>query len=231
MNNTVTQTETRQVSGFEQVAIRGNTCSARVYITQGVQEGLTIEAPPEYLRRLHSEVKGGRLTIRLEGSWLQALEDALSTCLNKPAIIYRLDVCHLTHLEVQCADFVHAPRLETTYLHVKLNGTGDFNIDWLAAESLEVRHSGAGILRVSGQVEEQTVILNGAGSYLAANLESQRARVRITGPSLARMHISEVLEVTLRGPGCLEYSGDANVSQRISGPGEIVQVAKAGELS
>jgi hypothetical protein len=228
MNNTVTQTETRKVSGFDRVAISGNTCSARVYITQGEQEGLTIKAPPEYLRRLRSEVKGGRLTVRLEGSWLQELEDALSTCLNKPAIIYHLDVCHLTHLEVQCADFVHAPRLETTYLHVKLNGTGDFYIDWLAAESLEVRHAGAGILRASGKVEEQAVTLSGAGSYLAANLVSQRARVRITGPSLARMHVSEALEATLRGPGCLEYSGDANVSQRISGPGRIVQVVRTG---
>jgi len=41
MNMAHFQTETRQVSGFEQVSIRGNTCSAQLFLTQSEQEELS----------------------------------------------------------------------------------------------------------------------------------------------------------------------------------------------
>lgn len=229
MNTTHIQTETRQVSGFERVLIRGNTCSAQLFISQGEQEGLTIEAPPEYLDRLHSQVKDGKLTVRLRGNWLQELEDALATCLNRPHIIYYLKVRKLTSLEVQCAYRVHATRIETPHLRLRLNGAGDLKLDWLSAESLEVHHSGTGTLRISGQVEQQSVVLDGVGSYLALGLESRRARLRLSGAGLARVRVSEELDARLRGVGALEYSGQPRVSQRISGSGRVVHIAYASE--
>jgi len=221
-----TYIETRRVKGFDQVAIRGNTCSAQIFITQSEHEGLTIEAPIEHLQQLRSEVKDRKLTVRLGGSWLQELEYALTTCLNKPHIIYHLDVRELTYLEVQCAYKVHAPRLETSHLRVKLNGTGDFRLDRLSANTLEVRHSGCGIIQISGQVEEQTIVLNGIGSYVSPGLDSQRARVHIKGTGTARVHVNQALDATLRGLGNLEYSGIADVHKRISGPGQILHVAE-----
>jgi hypothetical protein len=229
VNKRYTQTETRQISDFDQVSIKGNTCSAQVLITQGQQEGLTIEAPPEYLDRLRSEVKDRKLTVRLQDSWLQELEDALATCLNRPHILYRLTVRQLTYLEVQCAYIVHSSRIETPHLHAKLNGTGDFKLDWLWAETLEVHHSGSGTMRISGQVEEQTVVLNGVGSYLAPRLDSQRALVRISGTGLARIQVSQTLDARLRGVGILEYSGHPTVSKRISGPGQVLHIADVGK--
>lgn len=229
MNKTYTQTETRQISDFDRVSIKGNTCSAQLLITQGPQEGLAIEAPPEYLDRLRSQVKDGKLTVRLQGSWLQELEDALATCPNKPHILYRLTVRQLTYLEVQCAFSVHSSGIETPRLQVKLNGTGDFKLDWLSAETLEVHHSGSGTMRISGQVEEQTVVLNGVGSYIAPRLDSQRARVRISGTGLARIQVSQALDARLRGVGILEYSGHPTVNKRISGPGQVLHIANVRE--
>ncbi len=229
MKDRHTETETWQVSSFDQVAIRGNTCSAQVLITQGEQEELTIEAPLEYLHRMRGEVKEGKLTVRLQGSWLQELEDALATCINRPPILYHLKVRKLTQLEVQCAYLVHASRIETPHLHIRLNGTGDFKLDWLTAETLEIYHGGAGTMRISGQVENQKVMLNGAGSYIAPGLDSQHASVRITGMSLARVHVNDALEVTLRGMGSLEYSGRADVRKRVSGLGRVVHIEKASE--
>jgi hypothetical protein len=229
MNTTHIQAETRQVSSFDRVSIRGNTCSAQLFISQGEQEDLTIEAPPEYLNRLHSQVKDGKLTVRLRGSWLQELEDALTTCMNRPHIVYHLKVCELTSLEVQCAYRVHASRIETPYLRLRLNGTGDFKLDWLSAESMQVHHSGTGTLRISGQVEQQSVVLDGVGSYLALGLESRRARVRLSGAGLARVRVSEELDASLRGVGALEYSGQPRISQRISGAGRVVHIVNASE--
>ncbi len=224
-----TYSETRQVSDFDQVSIKGNTCNAQLFITQGKREGLTIEAPPEYLHRVRSEVRGGKLTIRLEGSWLQELEDAITSCLNKPHIIYKLVVREITQLEVQCAYIVQSSRIETPHLRVKLNGTGDFKLDWLSAKNLDIQHNGTGIMRISGQVDEQTIVLNGVGSYIAPGLECQRACVRMSGTGRARVHVEQMLDATLRGVGILEYSGHPAVSKRISGPGQILQVANVSK--
>ena len=226
MHKIHTITETRPVNDFDRVSIRGNTCSAQLLITQGEQEGLRIEAPPEYLDRLRSEVKERKLTIRLDGSWRQQLEDALTTCMDSPPIIYHLDVRELTSLEVQCAYSVHSPRIETPHLHVKLNGTGDFGLDWLSAQTVEIHHTGTGTMRISGQVEKQTVVMNGAGSYLAAELDSERARVRMRGSGMARLQVSQSLDAILRGVGLLEYSGNPTVSKRITGPGQVLRIAR-----
>lgn len=229
MNKPYIETETRQILDFDKVSIKGNTCSAQLFITQSQQEGLIIEAPPEYLARLRSEVKDRKLTVRLQGSWLQELEDALSTCLDRPQIIYRLTVRKLTYLEVQCAYSVHSSRIETPHLHVKLKGTGDFKLDWLTAETLEVHHFGSGVMRISGQVERQIVELNGAGSYIAPTLESLHARVRMRGVGTAQVHVNQSLEASLRGVGSLKYSGHPTVSKRIFGPGQVLRVANVSE--
>jgi hypothetical protein len=227
MDTPYMETETRQVSDFDQVSIRGNTCNAQLFICQGEQEGLILEAPPEYLRRLRSEVKHGKLSVRLQGSWLQELEEALAPCLNKPHIIFSLQLRRLTSLEVQCAYSVHAPRIETPHLKVKLNGAGDFKLDWLEAERLEVHHSGSGTIRICGQVEEQTVALNGVGGYIATGLDSQRAQVRISGAGSARIQVSQILEAHLRGMGTLEYSGGALVHKQVSGMGQVRCIVNA----
>jgi hypothetical protein len=219
-------TETRDVSGFNQVSIRGNTCSAEVVITQGDREGLTIKAPAEYLRRIQSRVAKGKLTLRLVGTWLEELQDALSTCMNRPKIVYILYVSDLTGLEVQCASIVRVERIETPHLFIKFDGTGDFRLGWLAAESLDVHHSGLGMMRIAGQVEEQSVLLNGVGSYNAAELASQRARVRLTGAGMVRLHVTHSLDATLRGTGSLRYSGNAQVHKHVSGPGQILHVSE-----
>lgn len=231
MNEMRTETELRLLSGFEQVSLWGNTCSAQLFIVQGEQEGLAIEAPPEYLRRVRSEVKDGKLTIRLKGNWLQELEDALSSCADRPPIIYRLTVRELTGLDVQCASMVYSSRIETPHLSIKLNGLGDFRLDWLTAEKLEVQHSGAGVMRVSGRVDEQNILLTGIGSYLAPELDCLRAGVRMSGAGVARLHVRQSLDINLRGVGSLEYSGDPVVRKRVSGPGQVKFVQSNSRLS
>lgn len=229
MNKNYIETEIRKVSGFDQVSIKGNTCSTQIFITQGDVERLTIEAPLDYIHRLTSEVRDRMLTVRLGGNWLQELQEALANSLDRPHLIYRLEIREITFLEVQCAALVHLPKIETSNLRVKLNGIGDLCLDWLSAKKVEVYHAGSGNIRITGQVEEQTVVLNGLGVYIAPELESQRACVRISGTGMARINVHKDLDARLRGLGSLEYSGDAIVRSQISGPGQILKVAKASE--
>jgi len=226
MNKTYIEMDTRQIKDFDQVSVRGNACSTRLFINQGEQESLIIKAPQEYLPRVRSEVRGKKLTIRLAGSWLQELEDAISTCLRKPHIIYCLTVRELTYLNVHCAESVQLSRIETPHLRIRLNGTGDFCLDQLLSRKLDVSHFGSGVMRISGQVEQQAVVLNGLGSYIAPGLDSQRAQIRISGTGAVRVHAEQELDAMLRGVSLLEYSGEPTVIKRISGPGRVLHIKK-----
>ncbi len=61
--------ESREVSGFERVALRCPAGEAVLIITQGEKEALTIRARQKIASRIKTEVKGGRLTITTGGTW------------------------------------------------------------------------------------------------------------------------------------------------------------------
>jgi len=54
-------------------------------------------------------------------------------------------------------------------------------MDSLTASDLVVTVSGAGNVELAGEVEAQEVNLNGLGNYVAPDLESQAATMRISG--------------------------------------------------
>ena len=128
-------TESREVSNFDRVFLRDY---GELVITQGEQESLTIETHPDVLPQIKTEVRDGKLDIRIGGSWLDKLGHALSTGLTRQWIKYSLTVKKLTGLEISGAARVKASDIETDRFALKLSGTGQVNIEALSAEVLEV---------------------------------------------------------------------------------------------
>jgi len=221
MDHESIMTEHRPVGGFDRVSLRGNACSTSLLILQGEKEGLTIEAPPGYLHRLSSEVTDRRLLLRLGGTWLQELEDAINSRYERPPIRCRLLVHQLTGLEIQCASLVCVPSLKTQNLQVKMNGAGDLRFGRLDAGSLEIEHNGTGTVRICGMVDQQAVRLNGMGDYLADDLVSSQAIVRIQGAGMARVRVDQALDAGIRGMGVLEYTGNPKLKKQIAGLGQV----------
>ncbi len=63
-------TETRDVTGFSSVALRG---LGDATLIQGAEEGLVIEADEEIISRIRSEVRDGRLVLGLDLAWWEWL--------------------------------------------------------------------------------------------------------------------------------------------------------------
>ena len=91
-----------------------------------------------YASRIKTEVRDGKLDIRIGGSWLDKLGHALPTGLTRQWIKYSLTVKKLTGLEISGAARVKASDIETDRFALKLSGTGQVNIEALSAEVLEV---------------------------------------------------------------------------------------------
>ncbi|MFN2179476.1 MAG: GIN domain-containing protein, partial [Candidatus Promineifilaceae bacterium] len=139
-------TETRPVSGFSAVSLRG---MGSVIIDQNGSESLQISADDNFLPYLKTEVRGDTL-------YIEASDDA-------EGVVFT----NVTDLTFR----INAAALEA----IELAGAGSIEVNDLDTETWRVTVPGAGSITVSGRTAEQTVEMEGAGSYNAENLESQEA--------------------------------------------------------
>lgn len=210
--------ESREVGGFDRVELRDY---GELVISQGDSEALTVEAHPEVLSAIKSEVENGKLTLRIDRTWLERLSDSLRNGLSRHRVLYTLTLNDLHELSILGAGKVKASEIESDTLKITLSGAADLRIPSLNVEILTVDMPGAGRVAVSGHTIEQEVTITGAGSYDASKLESRDARVVISGAGKASLWVEGELDVRLSGIGAVEYYGDPTLNQAITGLGKV----------
>ena len=215
MSTNDVRTETREVSDFDRVALAG---FGQLVITQGDQESLAIEAPQDMLGRIETKVEDGRLTIGFKRTWMDWIDDVLTVGLSGKPVRYNLTVKRLSNLLIMGAARVQITGLKTGQLVVDLRGTGEIRIASLDAEHLDVRLPGAGAVRVTGRATEQTITINGAATYEAGDLKSQRVKVTLHGLGSATVWAVEELDATIRGVGEVLYYGSPTVRKLVDVP-------------
>jgi hypothetical protein len=215
----------REVSGFERVTLAG---FGQLAITQGDQESLAIEAPQEMLGRIETEVEDGKLTIGFSRTWVDWINDVLTVGLSGRPIRYNLTVKQLAELVIMGVARVQIANIKTDRLVLDLRGTGEVRITSLDAERLDVHLPGAGAVRATGRVMEHAITINGAGTYDASELKSQRIKITLQGLGSATVWAIEELDATIRGVGEVSYYGSATVRKRIDGP-SVGNVERLGE--
>jgi hypothetical protein len=210
------RTETRTVSDFERVELR---YSGEIFITQGAEVSLSVEADEDILAKLKTEVRGDTLVLEVEGDWLERFMSGLFS-LGRGPITYRLTVKSLRGLKISGQGKVVAPELRTERLDITSSGLGRIDIG-LTAERLSVNVSGRAELSLRGSVTEQSLFISGSGEYHARELRSERASVKISGHGNATVAVSKALDVSISGYGRVDYAGEPSVSQSITGAGRV----------
>ena len=203
------KTEERAVSMFEKVVIEG---SGDLYVVQGNEEGLTIEAEDNLMEYLTSEVRDNTLVL--------GFKDGVSVSPTK-GIRYNLKVKNLSDISVAGSGNIHMDTFKAESLSLSIAGSGDAQIKDLAATSLRIQSSGSGNFEVSGSATKVDVNISGSGKYKAGDLESDDTSITIGGSGEAVVWANISLKVQVSGSGDISYYGDPNVSQSISGSGSV----------
>ena len=205
-------TESREVSDFDKVRLDG---AGRLYITQGEEESLEIEAEDNIIDKLTSDVENGTLVLGYdEKPWR-------TTVIPTNGITYTLTVKDLTGLTFNGAGDLEMADLETSSLDVEINGAGQLSIDELTAEDLVVHIAGTSTISVSGEVSSQDVLIDGAGNYKAEDLKTESTSIEINGIGNAVVWATDSLEINIDGGGTVNYYGSPSVTQDINGLGDI----------
>ena len=205
-------TETRPVSGFDTIRLDG---AGRLLISQGMSESLEIQAEDNLIDELTSQVEGGTLVLGYqERPWRKSI-------LPTRPIVYTLVVTDLAKLILNGAGDIDLQSLQTDALTLEINGAGNFNITNLTADNLSVNLAGTGSITVTGVLAEQEIILDGAGSYQAGDLQTRSTAIKINGLGSGTVWATETLDISINGGGSVGYYGSPSVTQEITGLGEV----------
>jgi hypothetical protein len=223
--------EERDVSGFDAVVFSG---SGDLYINQSGEETLTIEAEPEVIAVITTEVRDGVLYIgRKRGSSIRT----------RRGIRFDLTVDTLESLSMSGSGDAVAGRLEADDFKVTISGSadvvvGEFDVDWLTvsvsgsgellvkeinARKLSTSISGSGEVAASGVAENQVISITGSGDYIAPKLQSASVTANVIGSGSVDVWVTEELDAAVTGSGDVYYRGDPRVNSRVTGSGDVEQ--------
>lgn len=203
--------EDRPVSGVHRVALTG---VGQVFITQGEDESLTIEASDRLIPYIRAQVRDGTLILGLA-------PEAHTRRIRPAECKYVLTVKTLTALCLAGIGDIQVATLDTERLEIRLSGAGDVRVGSLDAKELVVWLDGIGNVDLAGQVARQRVAIGGSGTYRAGALRSGAASVEIDGSGDATLWAEETLHVRIPGGANVKYYGAPEVIQTITGVGKL----------
>ncbi len=188
------RTETRLVSRFDAIEMDG---SARLEIAVGESESLTINGSDKAVEHTSTDVRGNTLHIKTSSKdwgWNG----------KRSRIIVRIGVPHLSALRLQGGNDVQLTGFK--------GGTSRVDVD------------GAARLHASGELDELTVDMEGAGFADLGDLIATDAHVTVDGIGQVIVHPKDTLNATMNGIGAILYTGNPRqVNTHMNGLGTISQ--------
>lgn len=183
----------RTVEAFHAVSFSS---SGTVNIAVGKAQALSIEASPELLARVTTEVRDGTLYVGRKSDYGNWRDDG-------PLVVN-----------------IAVPRLDGA----KISGSGTLKIDGLNGGNADIGISGSGSLSAKGSLDKLDLDISGSGRADIPDLLVKDALVKISGSGNVKINAKDSLEAKVSGSGDIRYMGSPRITSRISGSGSIDRV-------
>jgi hypothetical protein len=208
--------ERRELGEFNRIAMRG---VGKMFINQGKEQSVVIEGDKIGVSRISTNVSDGRLVIDIGRDWVEKISAGFDFISND--ILIKITLKDLRELEVTGAADIEVGEIKTDALELKLIGASNLKVTELKADSLKTEIPGAGKVQVEGKVRDQSVTLAGAGNFSGYKLESETAKVVLSGVGSAQLWVKKELDATIAGVGSVEYYGNPTIKQSVAMLGKI----------
>ena len=208
------QTETRNPGAFEAIAIEYP--GAEIIVQPGDKETVEIEADDNLLPQLSTEVFSGTLTIKsTETDWKSTVNPS------KPVKI-SITVRDLNTIVLSAPiGNLEVNDLQASTLNLVVSGGAQVRLKGIQVDLLDSVLSGAGDIQASGTTDELKLVLSGLGSFNAADLESNKADIELSGMGDATVRVEDELAATITGAGSIQYFGSPHIEQSVNGAGSV----------
>ncbi|MFW5707260.1 MAG: head GIN domain-containing protein [Bacteroidota bacterium] len=185
---------------------------AKVYIVQGSENSVRVEAAPNI--QDHIEVYTSGNTLYIDNTrCLRTRADEVKIFIATPTI---------TSVGLSGSGYVYLEEGFTgEHLHLALSGSGKLSAEPVHFQEIEIGLSGSGNITVKGTVQKEAIAISGSGNVNGSLLESEQAFVKITGSGNAKVFVNEFLDARIAGSGNIWYWGSPEINMNIAGSGAI----------
>ena len=201
--------EDRAVSGFSKVSVSG---SGNLFLEQGDEESLTIEAEDNILPLIITEVSGNTLKIGFKtGTSISTIK----------SIEFHLKVKELDSISASGSGTINCSGLSTENLSIKTSGSRIADISNLKATSIDINSSGSGNITLAGTTDSQNIESSGSFKYFAEDLKSSSCVINSSGSCNLLVNVSDDLNIKASGSVKVTYIGTPTITQKTSGSATI----------
>lgn len=209
------QTETRAVTGFQGVALKG---SFKLVLRQATSEHVEVRADSNLLALIETRVVDRNGVPTLE---IREHDNSSWSTKNDPVVT--VDVVNLKSLQVSGSGDASVGDVKTAAFDITISGSGNVDVKHVESTELVVKVSGSGDVKLAGKTGKLAVKLSGSGAVDAFGLASDDAAVNISGSGNAKVDARKTLAVAVSGSGDVAYTGNPTVSSAIGGSGRLRQ--------
>ncbi|OQP51377.1 hypothetical protein A4H97_27450 [Niastella yeongjuensis] len=206
-------TETKQFGEIKGVELHA---SFDVYLTQGSQTGVKIEAEDNILPHIVMNMENDVLNIETEDNiWLQP---------RKGVRIYVTSPVFNTIKSSGSGNIKSETKITSDkQLTISVSGSSDINLD-VDAPEINTHVSGSGGIELTGETKKIYGQVSGSGDIKAMKLMAEEAELNVSGSGNVQVYSSVKLQANVSGSGDVRYKGAAQASTNISGSGSVKKV-------
>lgn len=184
-------TKTLNLDNFHSVGVALN---AKVILTQGNTQQVTIQGQSNIIDIIEQEIDGGSWDIGFPSEYRVKNYDKLTINITMPSF--------------KALAIAGSGEIVTA---------GDFN----NLGNVKMAIAGSGDITLSGSADDIHLEIAGSGAIDVANLSSSDCEVEIAGSGDCKVNVKGDLDVSIAGSGSVAYKGSPSVSSSIAGSGRV----------
>ena len=202
-----------------------NNSNYTVYLKQTNKQEVNVEALTEIYELTKIEVENGVLMVNVErkpdnpNKSVWAKIDDIKV---NPTMKLYVSVKNLAELQVNGGGkIVSENSLASANLALSVSGNGSMDVD-LKGDVLKAEVSGPGRLTLKGYATSCEVVLSGSGSITAFDCPFETCKVKVSGPGIAELNVSNTIDALVVGSGTIKHKGNTrNATKKVYGSGSV----------
>jgi hypothetical protein len=201
----------RKVAAFTGIDVSG---AFNVYLSQGTEPSVIVEADDNLLDIIKTEVKGGILVV-----------ETTKPIHHSSKLKVFVTFTELKSIEISGAvDVESVTRLNLPELMISSSGAADGKLE-MDVQKLSIECSGGSKMKLTGSAKDVVLDASGAIDLDAFDFPAENYKVTISGAGKANINVSKELKVDISGAANVRYKGNPTKNiQDISGAGSVKKV-------
>lgn len=204
-------TESRSVGTFNGIELK---CAANVYLTQGKEESVKVEAEDNLIQYISTTVNDNELIIK---------EDK-NLKYNRPVNVY-ITVREICLLDLSgTGNIVMRNVFNCSSMNFRLSGSGDIRA-MVMTNNLKATVNGSGSMNINGRAKSIDVRVNGSGNVAADGLKAMTGKVSLTGSGNTKIDVEQDLNASITGSGNLYITAEPeSMNAKVTGSGKVLKL-------